>query len=108
MPVTWQNAARHCAAFGSAERCCPAKIRSCWVDRRFGVKPQLTGDRLSESACRPGLDPGSFRLAMLHSNPAVTSDCDLGGSRRLAADDSAMCPECARSRMGCASGRLTL
>jgi len=49
-----------------------------------------------ESAYRPGLDPGPARPGPIHLELTVTCYYVLTGSRRLAADDDDMCPECAR------------
>lgn len=60
---------------------------------------------VGESACRPGLDPGSVRPAATCCEPVVTCGYTLGTSRRLAADDETMCPKCARSGLSMARGR---
>jgi hypothetical protein len=51
--------------------------------------------RAAKSASRPRLDPGFAQPAAIHHKLVVTCDYVLSGSRRLAADDDAMCPECA-------------
>lgn len=60
-------------------------------------------------ACRPGLDPGSVQPGLMDTESAVTCGYDLSSSRHLWADDSTMCPECARAASGlpAASGDAT-
>lgn len=56
-----------------------------------------------ESACRPGLVPGPVRPATMRRKLPMTCDYTLSGSRRLAVDDSTMCP----ARLGILLARST-
>lgn len=66
------------------------------VARMWHARGQANRAAAAESACRPGLDPGSVRPATRHRKPPVTCNCALNSSRCLAVDDDTMCPECAR------------
>jgi len=64
----------------------------------------LTRKSRAESACRPGLDPGTLLPRSMVERCVLTCGYDLGGSRLLWSDVEAMCPECARSAP-CRPGR---